>query len=1134
MDSEAVANPPLSRRLGQGPVVLLVGQRYLESHDGFDPFVTAIAKHLGSEQADYGILLSAEQSDKRSLQLWMAQLCEHVQAPPWLSSVLSTPWNAVYTSAVDTVLRAKLRSEWRDVQPVLNEKYRPANPRNPVSLACTYLYGAVGEADDLDAAPLGQVDLLRRRPIASALLQRVIEDLTPLGTLLIIGYDPATDWLRPSDLAGMLAHLSPGQAHVFEHAHSIATDSDLGQLVAAGILVTHAGSLADSLGLIPGPQLGVAAAYAESPRSVFINNEPYHVPTTVWNAAGRSALPLTLSDVSEPPALSEDARYEAFRRFLSSADGVPHWDGFKRGFAFRRLFEDKLQAAVMATITDRNLTDKPIVLHGAAGTGKTTAAARLALQVAQQKKCPVLFISNRSQRMAWTDIDPFLQWAADRGAPSALVVWDGMVAEPDQYFALSQRLAARGRQVCVVGTTYETDSPLSEAVLADPVLFDAERAGVAAWLEEMAAGAGQQIPAIVGGDRYWLALLYRALPPSRQPLRRSVLRDVEQTEVRIRELGPEAEEQVLTPIQQAMIDAGLIRAEQVDNAIPDTSTDSGVFERLTNYTMVPGRFGLFPPVDLVLRTTGIVPETALRRALNANSVIVWHEDQAGNITLGPRNTVEAEIIVQSRMGTAAAEVAVARELLANIRDDSSPYGDGPEVRFATELARAFGAGSSERHRFANHWLAVADCLEALRTERSFQAPYLMVQEANLRREWANRVWAAEPERAEDQARKALDVAEAALALIPEDSRNTRLRSMLLVEQASSVGGVLTHATGSFGPQSQNGRLLQGTLDAIQDARHIDPGSYYPLDVLFWITRNLLNARLLRGADAANALASTSNAFLTADPDMFPPSQQEQLWGREIELAQLLSDADLAAEAWEALIEMGSGAGHYIEALRHAGLRPGVRLGEIARQDAAAGYSYLRDHWDLAQRDARNLELALDLWWLSRCGRRLLDGERIPLPFSDADWSECLTLALRIEEQGISQRDAVIRYIRGIAEFHLGKYGASFATFDELDGLSEGATGRKRIIRTYRASTPNGTPQSFTGTVESVDGDGRAGRVFVPTVGRSLHFFPREFGWPGLRRGDTLGEFYVAFNLRGISADSPRRDAVANSRALPDA
>ena len=105
---------------------------------------------------------------------------------------------------------------------------------------------------------------------------------------------------------------------------------------------------------------------------------------------------------------------------------------------------------------------------------------------------------------------------------------------------------------------------------------------------------------------------------------------------------------------------------------------------------------------------------------------------------------------------------------------------------------------------------------------------------------------------------------------------------------------------------------------------------------------------------------------------------------------------------------------------------------------------------------------------------------------------------------------------------------------ELEGLSEGVAGRKRIIRTYRASTPNGTPQSFAGSVESVESDGRAGRVFVPTVGRSLHFLPREFGWPELRRGDALGEFYIAFNLRGISADSPRHDADANGHGLPDA
>ena len=289
----------------------------------------------------------------------------------------------------------------------------------------------------------------------------------------------------------------------------------------------------------------------------------------------------------------------------------------------------------MATITDRNLTTSPLFCtaqhredHGRRSIGASSCPTEDVPGPLHLEAFPAHGMDRYRQ---------FLQWAADRGAQSALVVWDGMAAEPDQYFALSQRLAARGRQVCVVGTTYETDSPLSEAVLADPVLFDAERAGVAAWLEEMAAGAGQQIPAVVGSDRYWLALLYRALPPSRQPL--SVLRDVEQTEVRIRELRPEAEEQVLTPIQKAMIDAGLIRAEQVDNAIPDTGTDSSVFERLTNYTMVPGRFGLFPPIDLVLRTTGTVHETALRRALNANSVIVWHEIKLATLlwALGTRS-----------------------------------------------------------------------------------------------------------------------------------------------------------------------------------------------------------------------------------------------------------------------------------------------------------------------------------------------------------------------------------------------------------------------------------------------------------------------------------------------------------------
>lgn len=1130
MPNQAASLTALSERLGEGPIVLLVGQRYLESGDGFDPFTSALASHVRSSQTDYTALFDAASSDKHALQHWMAQLSEHIQPPPWLTSVLDAPWNAVYTSAIDSVLRTRLRNEWRDVQPVLNDSYRPANPRSPISLACSHLYGAVGEADERDACPTTRRGLLQRRAVATALLQRVIDDLTPLGSLLIVGYDPERDWLRGEDLAGMLGYLSPGQAHAFGSLEKLTGNADLNDLAESGILVAHETSLADVLGQSQLSSLGAASAFAQTPRSVYINNEPRTVPKGIWNAATRSAVPLALSDVSEPPALSDDARYDAFRHFLGSLGGVPNWEGLKRGFAFDRPFEAELKRAVVAALADRSLNDRPILLHGAAGTGKTTAIARIALEVAEEKKYPVLFVPNQSNTVAWEHIDQYLQWAEDNGASAALLVWDGMVGEPDQYFTLSQRLVARGRQVRVLGTAYQIENPPQDAILADSILSEAERAAISGWLSAMLPDGAQLLPSERGrNEPYWLALLYRALPPSRQSLRRSLLKDVERTEMRIRDLGVQVFSGAMTSLQAAMLEAGLVQEEELPSTAADTTSDPGTFERLSNFTMVPGRFGIHPPVDLVLRATGGVEGAVLRQALAASSVVVWYEDQIGNISLGPRNSVEAEIIVQSRLGTAASEIAVATELLSSIRDDSSHYGDGPEVRFATELVRAFGSGSREQHRFAVHWLELAEVLRHLRERRSVMAPRLMVQEANLRREWSRRVWAEDSERALEETRVAREVAESALELIPEDFRNARLRSMLLVEYASSAGGILTNATSPVSPNTENGRLFQETLDAIEDARLQDPGNYYPLDVLFWTTRNLLQNNLLQGAAATNALASIANALLTADPDAFPPGQQEQFRIREFELSRLLGNEELASAAWNALLEMGSGAGHYLEALRRAGVRPGIRVGDLTPGDAATGYSYLKEHWEEAHRDLRNLELALDLWWMSRSGQRLLEGERVAVAFSETDWDECLSLARQIEYGGKSQRPVAVKYVKGLAEFHLKRYRPAFDTFYDMEERSEEATGRKRLNWTYRASDPKGKPLIFTGTVKSIQSDGRRGRLFVPSIGRQLPFFPREFGWPALGPGDDIGEFNIAFNFRGAAVDSPRHVSVQSGR-----
>ena len=50
-------------------------------------------------------------------------------------------------------------------------------------------------------------------------------------------------------------------------------------------------------------------------------------------------------------------------------------------------------------------------------------------------------------------------------------------------------------------------------------------------------------------------------------------------------------------------------------------------------------------------------------------------------------------------------------------------------------------------------------------------------------------------------------------------------------------------------------------------------------------------------------------------------------------------------------------------------------------------------------------------------------------------------------------------------------------------------------------------------------------------GHTCGFYPRDFGWPELRPGDDLGEFFIAFNLLGISIDSPRHRSTDDLRAV---
>jgi hypothetical protein len=68
-----------------------------------------------------------------------------------------------------------------------------------------------------------------------------------------------------------------------------------------------------------------------------------------------------------------------------------------------------------------------------------------------------------------------------------------------------------------------------------------------------------------------------------------------------------------------------------------------------------------------------------------------------------------------------------------------------------------------------------------------------------------------------------------------------------------------------------------------------------------------------------------------------------------------------------------------------------------------------------------------------------------------------------------------------------------------------------------ASTIDGKPRKFNGTVTWKSEDGRKGEIYVEEIRRKIPFFPRDFN-PNIKKHDSLNDFHLAFNFIGPIAD----------------
>ena len=371
------------QRLNRGPAVLFLGQDYLKMETGTNPLLTKIRDRFGNATARdaYELIWEcAVHDDSDAFLSWVSECCRRLSPPEWLQTVADFAWNGVVSSAIDPIWLAAFRNNWREVAPIYDSEYFPSNPRSRRELHATFLFGSVNQMEPKQRPPLSRLEYYSRLPMATNLVQRLPDVLTSLGVLAIDGYDHDTDWLSLDSFYGVLQLLGPSQIHFFGIRDEQLDNPFLDDLVQTGKMVTHPENLALALdraasqGLI---HTGGQSELDERGRRVSYRDRSITVPRDLWNRVSNSATILDDQVLASPPTISDEARYWAFRRFLFECGSRPLWSGYSRGFAFRRAFESRLRTTTMDRLERIASNNRPIIVHGQTGTGKTVALGAL-------------------------------------------------------------------------------------------------------------------------------------------------------------------------------------------------------------------------------------------------------------------------------------------------------------------------------------------------------------------------------------------------------------------------------------------------------------------------------------------------------------------------------------------------------------------------------------------------------------------------------------------------------------------------------------------------------------------------------------------------------------------------------------
>lgn len=1100
-------------KMSVGQPYLFLGQEFLKNEILTDLYQKISLKFNLSNDGTSNIYLELddENRDIEKCLSWIQTEVDYISIPDYIRKIAHVKWNGVITSAVEYFIETIFQLERRDIQPVYRYSSElPYNFKSKQTLHLSYLYGCLNQIQKEYRPPLSVFDLPLYKNNADSLLNQINKEfLTPLGCLIVEGYNFSNDWVTDEKFFSICSKLGEEQVYYFGFRDEYLENRYIRRLVDKKIIIPFEISLAEFIEECEERDLLIENEDVLSDDIIIsVNNKRCKLTKSKYNKISRSCE--ILDDFSlDIEDYDEVEKTALFSDFLYNSSIKPVWYAYKYGMNIEREFELEAYSKISTLLQKGGLSQKPIIIYGQTGTGKSVSMANLAYKIKKNNKYPVLYIDGRVSEVKYTDILEFCEWCDDT---KIVIFWDASThgKEYGKYKELNDYLAAKGKKAVIVGTSYSIDEKIKTTFNAEfieaPVKIEKEEISRFHIIYKKFMEHDLSLLWHEEYDNNFLVSLYRLMPNSNYSIRKRLLNelDVETVDLSTIVVLKESETTMMKLLRKCGIPI-FSQKERRENCTVN-------IKNIIRIVSVIGQFGISIPFDIVFRM--LEGEISYRVGVLLEKIDFLHveTDINGEISIFPRTSLEARIVANSSYVNVEERVSLIREIIELV--------SRKELRFLVELLKAIGPnGDDDTKIYAPFYPQLASSVGELRDKKGVYNAASILQETSYIREYFKDSSIEIKQKYIDKLKDSQKLLEEEIKRLEARKAETGVRNIygkMLIELSSNIGAELKfycESKASVKTIKQTYKMLDKYLSR---AMIYSPDPYYPIDIWAWAIDEILQLDNIdedEKIELTGKIVSLFEKVSTENPEVLYRTDYNR---RIVSIESLENNQDLKEEAFERLLEMKSDVGIYLRARKYIkDISFSAKLSEKDIQNVKNAIQYIQNEKfsEIVNTSTKLLFMLFRLNWVAVTREGLFFSEKRILPFSREQWNILYNILKRITELS-DDISAPIAYLLGICEFHLGI--DLTAGSERLKNITDSMATRRPILY-YIASDTNQVdlPRAYSGEFKYADKEKGRSTFYIRDLRKNVYYYNREFINRGAEKDEKFNNIHLGFSFMGL-------------------